>query len=96
MRLGGPGGGTRYPLELAAALLATLPVAALFETALDRTARTHGQRVRNFSDEQKSASFAAAALVIEDLSPSLAHRLLGPLRLALGDTYPVPAWADNP
>ncbi|WP_236076354.1 hypothetical protein [Streptomyces coffeae] len=30
MRLGGRGGGTQYPLEPAAALLATLPVAALF------------------------------------------------------------------
>ncbi|WP_317447562.1 hypothetical protein [Streptomyces collinus] len=41
--------------------------------------------------------FAAAALAIEDLSPSLAHRFLGPLRLALGDvhTYPVLLWADS-
>ncbi|MFF0000751.1 hypothetical protein [Streptomyces avermitilis] len=67
------------------------------ETALDRTARSHGKRVRDFSDEQKAVCFAATALAIEDLSPSLAHRLLGPLRLALGDvhTYPVPAWAHS-
>ncbi|MGV9884906.1 hypothetical protein [Streptomyces sp. NPDC003006] len=67
------------------------------ETALDRTARAHGKRVRDFSEEQKTVCFAAAALAIEDLSPGLAHRLLGPLRLALGDvpSYPVPAWADN-
>ncbi|MGW2689525.1 hypothetical protein ACWC6I_40990 [Streptomyces sp. NPDC001414] len=66
------------------------------ETALGRAARSHGKRVRDFSDEQKSVCFAAVALAIEDLSPSLAHRLLGPLRLALGDirTYPVPPWAD--
>ncbi|MEU2026691.1 hypothetical protein ABZ565_31725 [Streptomyces sp. NPDC016469] len=56
------------------------------QAALDQAARTHGKRVRDFSD-----------LAIEDLSPSLAHRLLGPLRLALGDahTYPVPLWADS-
>ncbi|GAA0700329.1 hypothetical protein GCM10009548_86570 [Streptomyces malaysiensis subsp. malaysiensis] len=67
------------------------------ETALDRAAHTHGKRVTDFSNEQKSVCFAAAALAIEDLSPNLAHRLLGPLRLALGDihTYPVPTWADN-
>lgn len=67
------------------------------KAALARTARTHGKRVRDFSDEQKTVCFAAAALAIEDLSPSLAHRLLGPLRLALGDahTYPVPSWADS-
>ncbi|WP_343244121.1 hypothetical protein [Streptomyces sp. SID7958] len=67
------------------------------KAALAQTARTHGKRVRDFSDEQKTVCFAAAALAIEDLSPSLAHRLLGPLRLALGDvhTYPVPAWADS-
>ncbi|CAM5550194.1 hypothetical protein SANTM175S_03319 [Streptomyces antimycoticus] len=42
--------------------------------------------------------FAAAALAIEDLSPSLAHRLLGPLRLALGDihTYPRPYMGRQP
>ncbi|MCF3136903.1 hypothetical protein [Streptomyces olivochromogenes] len=63
------------------------------EAILDRAARTHGKRVRDFSDEQKTVCFAAAALAIEDLSPSL----LGPLRLALGDvhTYPVPSWADS-
>ncbi|EFL04324.1 predicted protein [Streptomyces sp. SPB78] len=67
------------------------------ETALGRIARAHGKRVRDFSDEQKAVCFAAAALAIEDLSPSLAHRLLGPLRLALGDVhaYPVPGWADS-
>ncbi|MDF9808986.1 hypothetical protein M2436_007533 [Streptomyces sp. HB372] len=67
------------------------------EAALSRTARIHGKRVGNFSDEQKTVCFAATALAIEDLSPSLAHRLLGPLRLALGDvhTYPVPTWADS-
>ncbi|MFB7239325.1 hypothetical protein ACFCXK_31655 [Streptomyces sp. NPDC056269] len=39
--------------------------------------------------------FAATALAIEDLSPGLAQRLLGPLHLALGEvyTYPVPPWA---
>ncbi|MGX1760384.1 hypothetical protein ACWIG5_26295 [Streptomyces lydicus] len=67
------------------------------EAALDRAARTHGKRVRDFSDEQKSVCFAAVALAVEDLSPSLAHRLLGPLRYALGDVhnYPVPSWADS-
>jgi hypothetical protein len=67
------------------------------EVALARAARTHGKRVRDFSDEQKTVCFAAAALAIEDLSSSLAHRLLGPLRLALGDahTYPVPSWVDS-
>ncbi|MCZ4604963.1 hypothetical protein O3S80_14675 [Streptomyces sp. Lzd4kr] len=67
------------------------------EAALDRAARSEGKRVRDFSDEQKTVCFAAAALAIEDLSPSLAHRLLGPLHLALGDlhNYPVPSWADN-
>ncbi|WP_405407150.1 hypothetical protein [Streptomyces decoyicus] len=67
------------------------------EAALDRAARTHGKRVRDFSDEQKSVCFAAVALAVEDLSPSLAHRLFGPLRYALGDvhTYPVPSWADS-
>ncbi|MFE9498778.1 hypothetical protein [Streptomyces collinus] len=67
------------------------------EAALARAARVHGKRVRDFSDEQKTVCFAAAALAIEDLSPGLAHRLLGPLRLALGDvyTYPVPSWADS-
>ncbi|MFF2306132.1 hypothetical protein ACFVVP_26995 [Streptomyces sp. NPDC058128] len=63
------------------------------EAALARAARTHGKRVRDFSDEQKTVCFAAAALAIEDLSPGL----LGPLRLALGDVYayPVPTWADS-
>ncbi|WP_432590485.1 hypothetical protein ABVG11_37680 [Streptomyces sp. HD1123-B1] len=67
------------------------------ETALARAARNHGKHVRDFSDEQKSVCFAAVALALEDLSPTLAHRLLGPLRLALGDAhaYPVPAWADS-
>ncbi|MFD8262132.1 hypothetical protein ACFV19_25125 [Streptomyces griseoluteus] len=67
------------------------------EATLTRAARTHGKRVRDFSDEQKTVCFAAAALAIEDLSPSLAHRLLGPLRLALGDvhTYAVPSWTDS-
>ncbi|MFI5681919.1 hypothetical protein [Streptomyces cellulosae] len=79
--------------------LATLKNALIkhTEAALDRAARIYGKRVRDFSDEQKTVCFAAAALAIEDLSPSLAHRLLGPLRLALGDvyTYPVPSWADS-
>ncbi|MER5556182.1 hypothetical protein ABT001_31700 [Streptomyces sp. NPDC002793] len=37
------------------------------------------------------------AVALEDLSPDLAHRLLGPVRLALGDVHdwPVPAWADT-
>ncbi|MFF4845750.1 hypothetical protein [Streptomyces collinus] len=67
------------------------------EAALARAARVHGKRVRDFSDEQKTVCFAAAALAIEDLSPGLAHRLLGPLRLALGDVYTctVPSWADS-
>ncbi|RSM79423.1 hypothetical protein DMH25_47270 [Streptomyces sp. WAC 01325] len=67
------------------------------ETTLTRAARSHGKRIRDFSDEQKAVCFAAAALAIEDLSPHLTHRLLGPLRLALGDvhTYPVPSWADS-
>lgn len=67
------------------------------ETTLDRTALSHGKRVRDYSDEQKTVGFAAANLAIEDLSPSLAHRLLGPLRLALSDvhTYPIPSWADT-
>lgn len=66
-------------------------------TALARAARSHGKRMQDFSDEQKAVCFAAAALAIEDLSSSLAYRLLGPLRLALGDvhTYPVPSWADS-
>ncbi|MFB7397697.1 hypothetical protein [Streptomyces sp. NPDC056191] len=65
------------------------------EAALHRTARVHGKRVRDFSDEQKSVCFAATALAIEDLSPDLAQRLLSPLHLALGDvhTYPDPPWA---
>ncbi|WP_327411378.1 hypothetical protein OG458_42560 (plasmid) [Streptomyces sp. NBC_01281] len=65
------------------------------ETALARTAQKHGKRFRDFSEEQKSLCFAASALAIEDLSPSLAHRLLEPLRLALGDvhTYTVPSWS---
>ncbi|MEU9979241.1 hypothetical protein [Streptomyces sp. NPDC051014] len=67
------------------------------ETALTRAARSHGKRVRDFSDEQKSVCFAAVALAVEDLNPNLAHSLLGPLHLALGDihTYPVPPWADT-
>ncbi|MFJ4006122.1 hypothetical protein ACIPWL_22110 [Streptomyces sp. NPDC090023] len=67
------------------------------EAALDRAARSHGKRVRNLSDEQKSVCFAAAALAIEDLSPGLAHRLLGPLHLALGNVhaYQVPSWANS-
>jgi hypothetical protein len=67
------------------------------EAALDRAARIQGKHVRDFSDEQKAVCFAATALAIEDLSLGLAHRLLGPLRLALGDahTYPVPSWADS-
>ncbi|WP_086692999.1 hypothetical protein [Streptomyces recifensis] len=67
------------------------------EAALGRAARSQGKRIGNFSDEQKSVCFAAAALAIEDLSPSLAHRLLGPLRLTLGDVkaYEVPSWADS-
>lgn len=67
------------------------------QAALDRAARIHGKRVRDFSDEQKAVCFAATALAIEDLSPGLAHRLLGPLRLALGDVHTclVPSWADS-
>jgi hypothetical protein len=67
------------------------------EAALGRAACIHSKRVQNFSDEQKAACFAATALAIEDLSPNLAHRLLGPLHLALGDvhTYPVPSWVDS-
>ncbi|MEU4038856.1 hypothetical protein [Streptomyces collinus] len=67
------------------------------EAALARAARAHGKGVRDFADEQKTVCFAAAALGIEGLSPSLVHRLLGPLPLVLGDvhTYPVPSWADT-
>ncbi|MDT0438675.1 MULTISPECIES: hypothetical protein [Streptomyces] len=67
------------------------------EQALSRTAQRHGKRVRGFSDEQKSVTFAAVALAIADLSPDLAQRLLGPLRLALGDvhTWSVPLWATT-
>lgn len=66
------------------------------EDALARTARSHGKRIGSFSDEQKSVACGAVALAVEDLSPDLAHRLLGPVRLALGDVHdwPVPAWAD--
>jgi hypothetical protein len=38
--------------------------------------------VGDFSDERKTAAFAAAALAVEDLSRGLARRLLGPLRLS--------------
>jgi hypothetical protein len=67
------------------------------EATLDRATRSHGKRVRGSSDKQKTVCFAAAAFTIKNLSPSLAHRLLGPLRLPLGDvhTYPVPSWADS-
>ncbi|MFE5406937.1 hypothetical protein ACFQ9Z_37785 [Streptomyces sp. NPDC056580] len=67
------------------------------EAALARAARAHGKRVRDFSDGQKTVCFAPAALAIEDLAPSLAHRLLSPLRRALGDVhaYPVPSWTDS-
>lgn len=66
------------------------------DNALARAARSHGKTIEDFSDEAKSAAFAACALAVEDISPGLARRLLGPLRLALGDvhTWPVPSWAD--
>ncbi|MFD9007584.1 hypothetical protein [Streptomyces sp. NPDC059552] len=68
------------------------------ETALSSAARTAGKKIRSYSDEQKTVAFAGAALAIADIDPELAHRLLGPLRLALGDpyAYPVPSWADHP
>ena len=67
------------------------------ETALSQTARAHGKKIRDFSNEQKSACFSAVALAISDIDPGLAHRLLGPIRIALGDVYgyPVPTWADT-
>ncbi|SHM90475.1 hypothetical protein [Actinacidiphila paucisporea] len=58
--------------------------------------RSHGKRIEDFSDERKTAAFAAASLAVEDLSPDLAQRLLGPRQFSLGDirTWSVPFWAD--
>lgn len=57
-----------------------------------------GKKIRSFSDEQKTVALAGAALAITDIVPGLAHRLLGPVRFALGDpyAYPVPSWTDHP